>query len=177
MDDHGVCIDECHADLLYGLVRAHKSRSVLELGYGRGRSLKSIKRACVDNEISARYDLVDNWSDFGGVKPESAVEPGINFIVQDEGAFTRTFIGTPYDFIFSDADHTHAQEWFNETYTSLLANGGIIAYHDVCNFPNLYNIVRDCEAQSLNHVVFNKSSITGEACCRGLLVVFKPPKQ
>ena len=33
-----VAIDECHLDLVYGLVRSHKPTNVLEIGVGSGRT-------------------------------------------------------------------------------------------------------------------------------------------
>lgn len=169
----GVKIDAAHGALLAGLIRALKPRSVLELGYGGGGSATWIQSAIRDNGQVCTHTLVDNWRDWDGVRPEDSHKlSGIDFVEADEGEFTLSFSGS-FDFIFSDADHARAQEWFGQTYYRLLNPGGILAYHDVCAFPNLAEIVDRCRECDLTHVVFNRNSLPQEACQRGLLVIFK----
>jgi len=181
-DDPGVRIDIAHAKLLEGLVCAHKPTSVLELGFGRGRSAEAILRGLDFNQQSFTYTLVDNWGDWGGNWPDEASafrlqHPEVDIIVCDEG----DFLGAPpvgtslaYDFIMSDADHFHAHEWHDRVYDDLLNPGGVLIYHDVTQFPGLIGIVEKCVEQGLRHVVFEKNSRSDERCQRGLLVIFKP---
>ena len=81
-----------------------------------------------------------------------------------------------FDFIMSDADHHHTQNWFEYVYSELLNDDGILIYHDVTlisQFPNLIQILHRCQEFNLQHKLFNKNSLPGEACDRGLLVIFK----
>lgn len=176
MDNPGVSIDTAHASLIYGLVCSQKPTSILEFGFGGGRSADAILRACEFNGNKPRYDLVDNWKDWDGTVPDTVIafreNADIAIITADEGEFVRD-CEFQYEFIMSDADHANAEKWFNRTYIDLLAPGGILVYHDVRNFPNLAEIVTTCKASRLRHVVFDRCSRVGEACQRGLLVIFK----
>lgn len=140
--DPGVSIDEAHAALLQGIVRAQKPTSVLEFGWGGGRSCEAILQALNENGTGseALYVLVDNWTDWGGKRPEGAYKFGVGFVDYDEGAFVGG-CDMSFDLIFSDADHLHAQEWFQRTYEVLLNPGGILCYHDVYLYPNLWESV------------------------------------
>lgn len=170
-----VMIDESHASLIYGLVASSKPESVLEFGLGGGRSTRSALDAIRYNHNQPKYTLVDNWMDYGGIKPDLfAYEcSGIDFITSDEKDFVLN-CQNKYDFIISDADHHHSHEWFIDTY-GLLNECGIMVCHDVTNsdFPNLRRILYQCEAWHIKSVLFNKSSRSDERCGRGLLVVFK----
>ena len=172
-----IAIDDAHADLIYGLVCALKPDSVLELGYGEGRSCQAILCGlrANGNRDKARYVLVDDWTDWGGEHPQSDLPDGITLVEQSEREFTYSCTES-FDFIFSDADHQQAEQWFIHTYTVLLKPGGVLCYHDVVNpdFPNLREIVNECERLSLRYVLFDRNSIAGERCDRGLLVIFKP---
>ena len=174
MQNPGVSIDQAHADLVFGLVSALKPESVLEIGYGGGKSCDTILAANKANGLDVKYILVDNWCDWGGVRPEEAYRDDVTFVVMDEKSFSLT-CGDTFDFIFSDGDHFHADEWFAHTYDNLLNPGGILVYHDVLNFPNLNTIINSCRDRSINHMVFYKNSHEYEACQRGLLVCYKPP--
>jgi predicted O-methyltransferase YrrM len=170
-------IDEAHALLISGLIAAHKPRRVLEMGFGRGVATQAILQGLEFNEVPFAYDLVDNWTDFGRVKPDiTEVERFfcINFITDDEKSFVHCE-HVPYDFIMSDADHYHTHEWFDRVYTTMLAPGGILIYHDITNrdFPNLMSIYTHVYDSQIGHVLFNKSTRHSELCDRGLLVIFK----
>lgn len=92
-----------------------------------------------------------------------------------------------FDFIFSDADHWNTDKWFEFVYDRVLAQNGILIYHDVSleenfpkndlRFPNLMNILVKCKQRGISHVHFDKSSTSGERCYRGFLVIFKSQLQ
>lgn len=178
-DGPGVKVDEAHCALLAGLVRAHKPENILEFGFGGGGSLQAISDAASDNGKCVEYILVDNWKDFDGIAPPDASKWAdilTEIIVMDEGEFVAASIANGdngFDFIMSDADHANTQKYFAEVYDRLLNPGGILCYHDVCNYPNIWEIVEECRRRGLSHVVFNKNSQPWEACFRGLLVIFK----
>jgi len=71
-----VQVDICHGDLIANLVKCHKPKSVLELGFGSGFSARKILAALDYNESEAlaasygspaTYTMVDNWLDWAAV--------------------------------------------------------------------------------------------------------------
>ncbi len=176
--DRIVAIDDAHASLVASLVACRKPRTVLELGFGAGRSCRSILQGLEFNGQTYEFDLVDSWYDFNGRPPEEIGKPEyghVNFITAKEEAFVISAEKT-YDFIFSDADHFRTQEWFLHVYENLLRPEGILIYHDVTNaqlFPNLLRIYADAVRHGFHHMLFNYNSREDERCDRGLLVIFK----
>ncbi len=176
----GVCIDAAHCDLLAGLVRAHKPETILEFGFGGGNSLDAMYSAAASNGNLKSYELVDSWADWGGQQPDNIQSfrncfDRLTFLVSDEGDFVAT-CSTGYDFILSDADHSHTHEWFDKVYHVLLNAGGILVYHDAANvnFEGIGEIFQKCRQHAIPCVLFNKNSQPGECCDRGILVIFKP---
>ena len=176
--DDTVKIDRAHADLLRGLVVAGKPRTVLELGIGGGQATDAMLAGLAYNQQDYQYTLVDNWMDFGGVMPEIVGETygsRINIVTSGEREFVFG-CDKRFDLIMSDADHHNTQDWFDYVYDTLLADDGILIYHDVTltsQFPNLIQILHRCQELNLRHKLFNRDSLPGEACYRGLLVIFK----
>ena len=125
-----------------------------------------------------RYVLVDDGTDWGGNLPAAELPEGIEIIEQSERDFTYACTES-FDFIFSDADHQHAEQWFIHTYAVLLNPGGVLCYHDVVNpdFPNLREILSECERLQLRYVLFDANSTATERCDRGLMVIFKPREE
>lgn len=177
--DDTIKIDQAHADLLTGLIKAHKSKTILELGIGGGRAADAILTGLEFNQQPYNYTLVDNWMDFNNSIPEEVFEQYSNKIQNIVTANERDFVFNcteKYDFIMSDADHHATDQWFEYVYTNLLADDGILCYHDVMltsMFPNLYNIVKRCQEYNLRYKVFDKSSLPDEMCFRGLIIIFK----
>jgi len=171
----GVAIDHNHIELIGSLIKCNKPESILEIGIGSGLVTNKIIEAVHYNHMKLNLTCVDNFIDWNGHVPIgfATFKDLINFISSDEKSFVAKCELT-YDFIISDADHHHTNEWVDKT-INLLNKGGILIYHDVTNkdFKNLYNIVIHAQKHRLNHVVFNKSSKPGERCERGLLVIFK----
>ena len=176
-------VDDAHEDLVSGLVRAHKPQSVLELGLGSGGVTEQIALALVANGQPCDYTLVDNWTDFDGEQPpglEVRFPWKINIVTSLERDFVKRKVqeGQGYDFIFSDADHTAAEQWFEDVYFGLLQPGGILIYHDVNvvdeSFINLRELLYKCQETGISHKLFNRNSLPDEKCQRGLLVIFKP---
>lgn len=180
--NENVKIDLVHAHLVGGLVASLKPTSILELGVGGGRATDQILTAAEFNQNDFKYTLVDNWCDFGFVMPHEVGERysnKINIITSNEKDFVFS-TQEKYDFIMSDADHHHTNEWFQYVYDNLLLSEGILIYHDVNlfpeidgSFPNLLEILYECQKQNINYKLFNKSTFDGERCHRGLLVIFK----
>lgn len=181
-------VDQCHLDLAYGLIRAHKPRSVLELGVGSGRTTATLIKAVHDNgdKDNTEITLVDNWEDWKGTKPRDIleeIEGHITVVEKAERDFVFDTHRKSWDFIFSDADHWNTDKWFDYVYDRLLNNNGILIYHDVSKevgfpknelrFPNLYNILVKCRERGIAHMHFDKCSTEDERCYRGFLVIFK----
>jgi predicted O-methyltransferase YrrM len=177
--DEGVKIDQAHADLITGLIKSHKPKTVLELGIGGGQSTNAMLAGLDYNQQTFDYTLVDNWMDFGGVMPDEVkdlYEKRITIVTSNEKDFVFG-ANKKYDFIMSDADHHQTDQWFEYVFDTLLADNGILCYHDVNlienEFVNLRNIYYRCQEFNLKHFLFNKNSLPSERCQRGLLVIFK----
>jgi predicted O-methyltransferase YrrM len=176
-------IDIAHASLVESLVKANKPEKILELGIGGGRSLDSILAGLEYNRKPYDYTLVDNWADWGGEQPPEVTERyagRVKLLSSNERDFVFSCTDK-FDFIMSDADHYHTDQWFEYVYDNLLNDNGILIYHDVnmqqhwpgSIFYNLRNIYTTVKARKLSHQLFNRSSFPGEQCERGLLVIFK----
>jgi len=190
-----VQVDFCHGDLIESLVKCHKPKSVLELGFGSGFTTRKILAALDYNENGklnrhygdpATYTLVDNWLDWRekGQEPPNLSEfkktrAQIVSAAEHEFVFSAK---QKWDFIFSDADHFNTDKWFEYVYDNLVNDGGILIYHDVCEtapesgefwFPNLANIIHKTRQRNLSHHLFKRESLASERCWRGLLVIFK----
>jgi predicted O-methyltransferase YrrM len=178
--DENIKIDKAHAMLLTGLVKAQKPTAILEMGVGGGRSLDGILEGLEYNQQPYDYTLVDNFLDFQYEIPHELPErygDRIKIVKSDEKDYVLN-CDKKFDFIMSDADHYHTQEWFEHVYDNLLNDGGILVYHDVNvfdsnAFKNLLEILDKCKEQKKSHMLFNKSSLPEEQCKRGLLVIFK----
>ena len=174
-----VKVDKAHALTISGFVYSQKPQRVLELGLGGGESTEAILQALKYNQQPFHYTLVDNWVDYEFKIPEGVQEmygKDIEIVTSDEKAFIYSTKKT-YDFIFSDADHYHTNEWFDYVYDNLLEKEGILIYHDINFFEecllNLREIFYTCQRRGLHYKLFNKNSLPGERCHRGLLVIFK----
>jgi predicted O-methyltransferase YrrM len=188
-----VQVDVCHGDLIASLVKCHKPKNVLELGFGSGFTSKKIMEALDYNDEGetkpeygppAKYTLVDNWLDWNGKAPTELQEftnRRVNIVESSEHNFVFGAKET-WDFIFSDADHFNAEKWFDHVFDNLLNENGILIYHDILLqpppdggfwFPNLGKILLRARERKLSHVMFNKDSRADERCWRGLLVIFK----
>jgi predicted O-methyltransferase YrrM len=190
-----VQVDFCHGDLIANLVKCHKPKNVLELGFGSGFTTRKILEALEYNETGplvpsygppAKYTLVDNWLDWreAGKPPPDMSEfqtPRTTLVVSNEHDFVFS-AKEKWDFIFSDADHFNTDKWFEYVFDNLLNDNGILIYHDICVkapesgefwFPNLARILYKTRERKLSHFLFNKDSRTDEKCWRGLLVIFK----
>lgn len=162
-----VSIDECHGDLLYGMVVSQKPLRILELGIGSGCATSILLRAIKYNGYG-RLTCVDNFSDWNGKPPLHAASLGCKIVIQDESAFLRSCPSDSYDLIVSDADHGHASEWIKE-YFRVANEGAFLFFHDTNNqdYPNLRRIVEMVAA--LPHYHFTRSSRQDERCGRGWL--------
>jgi predicted O-methyltransferase YrrM len=177
-----VKVDLVHAQLIGGLISSLKPNSILELGIGGGRVTDEILNSIEINQNNPKYTLVDNWYDFGFAMPNEVKEKysdRINIVTSDEKQFIFS-TQDKYDFVMSDADHHHTNEWFEYVYDELLLPEGILIYHDVNIFPeiegsfvNLVEILDKCKDKNIQHKLFNKCTLPNERCYRGLLVIFK----
>lgn len=170
-----VAMDNNHINFIYSLMVCAKPKKVLEIGVGSGLVTNALLKGFEYNNLEVDLTCVDNFYDWNGVAPEGfdTFSDRIRFINSSERDFTHEHKET-YDFIVSDADHHHANEWIDLT-VGLLNPGGALICHDVTNpqFRNLYGIVSYAESKNLTHIIFNKSSLPHERCERGLIVIFK----
>jgi uncharacterized protein YkvS len=64
-----VKMDDCHIELIYGLLISHKPKKVLEVGIGSSVVTNRIIEAFDYNDIEVDLTCVDNFTDWGGVPP------------------------------------------------------------------------------------------------------------
>jgi len=170
-----VAMDDNHIQLIYSLILCNKPNTILEIGIGSGLVTKTIIDAFHYNQMPTKITCIDSFLDWNGNIPIGfeTFHDIIDFKQSNEKDFIFNCTET-YDFIISDADHHHTNEWVDKTY-NLLNTGGILIYHDVTNsdFPNLFDILRFVRDNKIRYGLFNKSSKSTERCERGLLVIFK----
>ena len=178
MPDH-IKIDIAHANILTSLIMCNKPQNILEIGLGGGRASDAILNAIEYNKNTPKYSVVDNWLDYNYVPPTKFVNSfgnKINIITSDEKSFVYN-CNEKYDFIMSDADHHHTNEWFEYVFDNLLNADGILVYHDISfepyGYKNLLEIYYKCIERNIKYKLFNKNSLPSEQCDRGLLVIFK----
>ena len=179
-NDELVKIDIAHSDLVSSLVKANKPKSILEIGLGGGRSTDAILDALEYNQQNYEFTLVDNWFDWQGQMPDGVEEKyssRIKIITANEHDFVFSCT-EKYDFIMSDGDHHHTDQWFEYVYANLLNDNGILIYHDINfvdsdAFHNLKEIYHRVKQYNISHHLFNLNSRADERCQRGLLVIFK----
>lgn len=188
-------IDVAHSHLVEALVRSFKPESILELGFGGGRSHNAIAQGAKYNGNKPTYTLVDSWHDWSGnVPPEAhaAVKRhslnhkthdaeentfhSFTMVTSSEEDFVSNNIGMmEYNFIMSDADHQQTHKWAIDVFERLLTSPGLLIYHDVNGaypglgeLPSKFRIRGDCAS-----MVFNRKTRDDEECERGLLVIYK----
>ena len=172
-----VIIDSNHLNLIYSLIICNKPQKSLEIGIGSGAATLKIIQGYEYNQINLDLTCVDNFWDWNGNPPaelENIINTkNINFIKSNEYNFIVSN-KQKYDFILSDADHNNTDKWVDKT-LDMLNNKGILIYHDITNtnYLNLYSIVEYAEKNNLQHMIFNKNSLSEERCDRGLLVIKK----
>ncbi len=170
-----VTLDQCHLDLLYGLMVSLKPKHALELGIGSGQVTDLIIRAFEYNGLPLDLTTVDNWLDWDYQMPAVAAEyekKGVHIVTASEMDYSRS-LRRSFDLIISDADHHHAHSSF-PIFMKHLNRGGMFVCHDVANpdFPNLRLIYSAVRCAGLPHLFFNASSRPDEHCQRGLLVIY-----
>jgi len=131
---------------LLDIVRDLKPCVVLEIGTAKGGTLFLLTRVVPDGARLVSVDLPGGL--LGGGYPESMLKlmsafavgnQEIRFIRSDSHAGeTRKMVEEacghrPVDFLFIDGDHSYeGVKKDYEMYSSLVRNGGIIAFHDIC---------------------------------------------
>lgn len=171
-----VGMDHAHIMLIYGVALAIKPLNILELGIGSGAVTTALLEAVTYNG-RGRITVVDNWVDWGGVRPEIAGlahTSKISIVDSNEETAVNKWTPGTVDLIVSDADHMNSHKWFLTT-MSLLTKTGIAFFHDVTNpaFPNLNTLIDTVKQHEYSYWVFRENSVAQERCDRGLLMVMK----
>ncbi|MFB6177607.1 MAG: class I SAM-dependent methyltransferase [Halobaculum sp.] len=125
------------------LVAAHDPETVLEIGTNDGGTFYTWCRAVESAEQIVSLDLPGG--EFGGGYDERTCDlfrtftddADLSFLRRDSHdpatlAATRDELNNPVDFLFIDGDHTYegVKQDF-EMYSDLVADGGIVAFHDI----------------------------------------------
>lgn len=144
-------MDDCHVELIRAIVRCAKPKAILELGFGSGKLTRELV-AAVEENCCGRITVVDNWFDWGGIKPMHADLHGVNFETSEESRFVREN-SRNWDFVVADAEHENVENRI-EHYMKLVLPGGWLIVHDYSSDPRGWT--------------FAQSSAEHERCERGL---------
>lgn len=133
-----------HGHVLYGLVRALKPRSIVEIGSARGKSTCILALACLDNgqgKVHAIDPHTENeWTDVG---TSGRTLPFLQerLRMYDLGAYVDVVVKTSQmaaaswtesiDFLFIDGDHTYdgVRQDF-ELFRRWLTKDALVCFHD-----------------------------------------------
>jgi len=134
---------------LLGLVRKRKPKVLMEIGTNMGGSLYMLAKAAPEDATIISIDLPGGK--YGGGYPLwkmplyrsfARAKQGIHLIRGDShkaGTLEKAkgmLAGRKVDFLFIDADHSYAGVKRDfEMYGPLVANGGVIAFHDIVVHP------------------------------------------
>jgi predicted O-methyltransferase YrrM len=130
---------------LFELVRAKRPRVVLEIGLDFGGTLFLWSRAAATDAHLLAIDTrppgrLGMWSGFPLVRRGFAVASQRVSLVMGRDSHSETTFrrvakllgGRPVEFLFIDGDHSRDGVWQDfQTYSALLAPGGLIAFHDI----------------------------------------------
>ena len=75
-----------------------------------------------------------------------------------------------YDFIVSDADHSHSGEWTDHIWR-IAKPDAIIVVHDIFSYTSPYKYVSEAKRLGKPTMIFNKSSRKDEECNNGLAII------
>jgi predicted O-methyltransferase YrrM len=134
-----------HAHALYGLTRALKPRTIVEIGSARGRSTCTFALACADNGAGRVYAIdphVQNeWTDVGTgghtltfLRDRLAtyeLEPYCTVLRTTSQEAAVNWSGGPIDFLFIDGNHEYLGVRSDfELFQPHLNAGSLVAFHD-----------------------------------------------
>jgi spermidine synthase len=168
-----VMMDEAHYRLIEGYAYALKPDFILELGMGSAELTNRLLKI-IDYNARGELDVVDNWYDWRGIRPDHVPEhKQLTIHEMDEKEFVTGMIGR-WDLIISDGDHYHTHEYVDRLLNSL-THTGVAFFHDVLNsdFVNLWEIVMYVmrNNRKFSYKIFDTTSRDNERCERGLLLV------
>lgn len=122
-------------DLLVGIVSVLKPHRILEVGSYRGGTLWHwLQKADVVVAIDDAMRNADEWHEWADAAPTE-----LHAIQGDSRHSTIVEMARelgPYDFVFIDGDHTYeAIRSDVDSYGGMLADGGVLALHDILPRP------------------------------------------
>jgi predicted O-methyltransferase YrrM len=129
--------------LLYGLVRAMKPRTCVEIGSARGRSAAFIALALADNGGGRLYAIdphcqtswndsesVDTYAYMTRMLKKLGVDEYVTIIREESDVAARGWEGG-IDLLFIDGDHSYEgakQDW--STFAKYVGHAGVVVFHD-----------------------------------------------
>ena len=134
-----------HGHVLYGLTRALRPKTIVEIGSARGRSTCIFALACADNGMG-RVHAIDphqqnDWTDVdtGGQTlsflrdrlSTYQLEPYCTVIPMTSQDAAAVWSGGPIDFLFIDGNHEYLGVRSDfELFKPFLNRGALVAFHD-----------------------------------------------
>ena len=151
-------VPRADGELLHFLIKATRTRSVLEVGTSHGYSAVWMGLALEETggrlttiEIdSARHDLARRHL------REAGLSQRVTLIHGDAHAQVNALTG-PFDFVFLDADKEGQVDYFHKLYPRKLTPGGIFAVH---NAIRQADVMRDYLDLVRTHPVFDTVTVS-----------------
>jgi predicted O-methyltransferase YrrM len=146
------------------LIKMNNSANVLEIGVFEGETAVKMIEAL---PYGGKYTGIDinnylkyNLKSFG---------TDVEFILGESITLLKGYPANHFDFIFVDGDHS----WENilpefKEVERVLANGGIVAYHDTIHIPDVKKLMEYAAHYNYNVIMLNTSE------GRGLSLIQKP---
>jgi len=118
-------------ELLHFLVKATRSRNVLEVGTSHGFS--AIWMGLALEETGGRLTTIEIDKERYNLARKHVSEAGLSqriACIKGDGHVEVAKLDGPFDFVFLDADKEGQMDYFNKLYPMKLTLGGILAVHN-----------------------------------------------
>ncbi|OGP88998.1 MAG: hypothetical protein A2156_04960 [Deltaproteobacteria bacterium RBG_16_48_10] len=124
-------------EFLHFLVKATRSRNVLELGTSHGFS--AIWMGLALEETGGRLTTIEIDKERHDLARRHVSEAGLSqrvTLIRGDAHSELTKLGGSFDFVFLDADKEGQVDYFNKLYPSKFMRGGILAVHNAIRQAN-----------------------------------------
>jgi hypothetical protein len=117
--------------------------AVVEIGSFRGITTRSLAHATVRTIVAIDPYLGDGGhpKDLAFFETHTSAFPNVQLIRASSDVAFDTWGGRPVSLVFVDAIHEYVHAWYDfAAWGSLVPSGGIVAFHDVDQFPGVNRV-------------------------------------
>lgn len=149
---------------LASLIKMNKARAVLEVGVFEGETSKHIIKAMPKGGYYCGIDIEDFRTDKKIFESKSVA---IDFVIEDSKEALLSLNNNYFDVIFVDSAH-HWEHILPEfkLVEKLIANTGVIAYHDSIHIPDVVKLMDYAKHYGYNVVTLNTTGDRGLSLLR-----------